>query len=616
MAVVDFFLNHILANPYQPRETEDPEHIKKLALSILADGLMQTPLGRIVDSQGIPINAAGYTMAELAKVGECGARVQLAFGHSRLAAFKFLTDTKNKGYTYMPVQIRNLTDEEMFRMSIRENIDRKDLNPLEEAKAMLRYRDDFGKSSAEIGSLFGLAESSVRNKMRLMGLPEDIRVKLSAGELSEGAARELISLFDLPEKIQNLDKRTWVGATGTRVSVLDFALTGAPADQVHEAISRLIEIEGNNLSEAKWKWDEPFDKALDARIQSETCKGCPLALKRNKADYCLDKACWTARGELKIRARLAAASAVCGIKPQEDLSKNVYYFTELSYRDAEDIRASGCENLRLVYNQYSANRSVSTRVPGYDDMVVMCSRKGQYCTCAQGIEARARLQAAGIDVTKTAAGLRMTAEARTAAATAAAGLRMTAETNPAPATAEDLKDIAGQARRAKKQMTEEVKAMQEDFAKRMATGFMNLNPHVLLRAMQNHFYSQREEWEKAQAEEIIFHACRKVADDLYNLDYNPRINPADALTVLNRFLKQAGLPEMTTRIEDSEPVYETIEQELADPAQSREQLLAGQLNREMLTEFSMPGQLPGETLVEYFTRTDKLDADAEIVTEF
>lgn len=170
-----FELSRIYPNPYQPREAEDPEHVKKIALSIAEKGLLQTPVGRRVDGH-----------------------IQLAFGHSRLAAFRWLVDVQPTSsiegdFTAMPVDVRELSDLQMFELGIAENIARKDLTPVEEAKAMLRYKTEFGKSSEEIGQLFGVNASTARGKMRLVELPEPVQQKLAAGAITEGQARELLT---------------------------------------------------------------------------------------------------------------------------------------------------------------------------------------------------------------------------------------------------------------------------------------------------------------------------------------------------------------------------------------------------------------------------------------
>lgn len=208
-------LDLIGPNPYQPRENEDPEHIRNLAISIAQDGLLQAPAGRWVEG-----------------------RVQLAFGHSRLAAYKFLRDTGNPGFELMPVVIRILSDEDMFRLAISENLQRRDLTPIEEARAMTRYRDEFGKSSVEIGGLFGLSDSAVRNKIRLLKLPQSLQDALRRRDLTEGAARALVPLYDLPAEVRAMAE----DSDELKPSlILEVALSGAAPIQIANLVGRFEE---------------------------------------------------------------------------------------------------------------------------------------------------------------------------------------------------------------------------------------------------------------------------------------------------------------------------------------------------------------------------------------
>lgn len=212
----NFDLNLIDANPWQPRLNEDSDHIANLAASVAEDGLMQVPTARVVDD------------------GHGGKRVQLAFGHSRLAAFRLLRDLQTKltnhvpidfddesalaravaaadralklgaSFDEMPVHIVELDDESMYRFAVSENIQRRDLSPIETAKAMARYRDEFGKKSADIGALFGVNESTVRGTLRLLDLPETMQGKLAAGEMTVGAARKMLSVKHLVGDLNEL----------------------------------------------------------------------------------------------------------------------------------------------------------------------------------------------------------------------------------------------------------------------------------------------------------------------------------------------------------------------------------------------------------------------------
>lgn len=174
-------LRLISDNRYQPRTVDDPEHIEKLARSIAADDLLQKPTARNHGKNGL---------------------CELAFGHSRFKAFEWLRDNwqaqgladRYTGYTVMPVNVEELTDEAMYRFAISENVQRKDLNPIELAAAMKRYRDEFKKTSDEIGELFGVNGATVRGLIRLLDLPEDVRTRVERGEITQGAARKLLTV--------------------------------------------------------------------------------------------------------------------------------------------------------------------------------------------------------------------------------------------------------------------------------------------------------------------------------------------------------------------------------------------------------------------------------------
>lgn len=223
MNIEYFDIGLIQGNPYQPRELLDVEHIRRLADSIRADGLLQIPVGRY------PVDPA-FAAHE----------VELAFGHSRLAAFKLLA-AEDQAYCTMPVDIQDLDEEAMFRTAITENLQRRDLTPIEQAKAMLVYRQVFGKTSAEIGALFGIHESAVRNKMRLVELPEMAQQALEEGKLTEGGARKLLSLKgvvkdELVDAITaHVITTSYDKPSQMTAYVMDSALQDARAKQLHAA---------------------------------------------------------------------------------------------------------------------------------------------------------------------------------------------------------------------------------------------------------------------------------------------------------------------------------------------------------------------------------------------
>jgi len=179
-------LELIKPNPYQTRDHEDPAHIKNLAMSIAEQTMLQIPSARIHPDAGVSMDPDV---------------VQLAFGHSRLAAYKFLRDTGNLGFETMPLNLVEMDDLQMFEAAVAENRERKDLTPIEEAKAMLVYRDQFSKTSDEIGKLFHLSDSAVRGKLRLLDLPVEIQGMVGK-TLTEGAAREVLTYESLPDTVK------------------------------------------------------------------------------------------------------------------------------------------------------------------------------------------------------------------------------------------------------------------------------------------------------------------------------------------------------------------------------------------------------------------------------
>lgn len=178
-------IDKIDPNPWQPREAEDPEVVAELAADIKRNTLLQIPIARRVDG-----------------------RVQIAFGHTRLAAFKLNQEP------CMPLIIRELDDLQMFEMGNAENIRRRDLNPIEKARAMEQYMREFGKTSVEAGTFFGMSEEAVRGNVRLLNLAPEAQRSLKEGKITITTARSILSMQKIaaPEVIaktvQKLEKGT------------------------------------------------------------------------------------------------------------------------------------------------------------------------------------------------------------------------------------------------------------------------------------------------------------------------------------------------------------------------------------------------------------------------
>lgn len=166
-------------NPYQPRQAEDPAAVAEIAASIRKNGLMQVPTARLV-------------------VG----RYQLAFGHTRLAAFKL------NGEECMPLIIRELDDLQMFELGVSENIKRRDLNPIEQAKAMKLYMEEFEKNSVETGEFFNVSPEKVRSSVRLLNLPKSLQSGVADGTITQNNARRLLTIQRVaPQEVKEVARQ-------------------------------------------------------------------------------------------------------------------------------------------------------------------------------------------------------------------------------------------------------------------------------------------------------------------------------------------------------------------------------------------------------------------------
>ena len=171
-------------NPYQMRQIEDPLVVAELAENIARNTLLQPPTVRPADTP--------YDMT-----------YELAFGHTRLAAFKLLASQGKVEFGQIPCFVKYLDDLQMFEMAVAENIKRRNLNPVETGAAMQTYMEQFGKTSAETGEFFNVDEATVRGTVRLLKLPEAAKAKLAAGEITMGAARQLLVLVRVaPDSIE------------------------------------------------------------------------------------------------------------------------------------------------------------------------------------------------------------------------------------------------------------------------------------------------------------------------------------------------------------------------------------------------------------------------------
>ncbi len=151
---------------YQPRRDMDPAALQELADSIRQQGVMQPVVVRPV--------AEG--------------RFELIAGERRWRATQMAELDK------IPAIIRDVPDEAAIAMALIENIQRENLNPIEEAFALQRLQDEFGLTQAQVAEAVGKSRTTITNLLRLIGLTEDVRLMLEHGDLEMGHGRAMLTL--------------------------------------------------------------------------------------------------------------------------------------------------------------------------------------------------------------------------------------------------------------------------------------------------------------------------------------------------------------------------------------------------------------------------------------
>jgi ParB family chromosome partitioning protein len=167
-------ISQIRANPFQPRREFRPEELRELEDSLRSTGLLQP-----ITVRRAP-NGGGY---------------ELAAGERRLRA------ATNIGWKDIPANVRDFDDQELLAVALVENLQRADLNPIEEAQGYSRLVSEFGLTHSAVATVVGKDRSTVANMLRLLQLPAIIRTMVQSSTLSLGHARALLSLGNESEMV-------------------------------------------------------------------------------------------------------------------------------------------------------------------------------------------------------------------------------------------------------------------------------------------------------------------------------------------------------------------------------------------------------------------------------
>lgn len=216
---------------YQPRRDMQPEALEELAESIKSQGIMQPIVVRLLSKD----------------------RYEIIAGERRWRASQLA------GLDSVPALIREVPDETAAAMALIENLQREDLNPMEEALAMVRLQKEFELTHAEIARLVGKSRTTITNLLRLTGLREEVQKLLENGDIEMGHARALLGL---PPEQQS-------SAASTVVS------RGLSVRQTEALVRKLVEEKASDKS-------KPAEKDPDTlKLQDELSEriGSPVAIQ-------------------------------------------------------------------------------------------------------------------------------------------------------------------------------------------------------------------------------------------------------------------------------------------------------------------------------------------------
>jgi ParB family transcriptional regulator, chromosome partitioning protein len=230
-------LDQMVAGVYQPRKRMDEGALYELAESIKAQGVMQPILVRKIASGGYEIIA----------------------GERRFRAAKLA------GLTEVPVLVRDVSDQNAAAMALIENMQREDLNPLEEAIGLQRLIKEFGLTHEQAAQSVGRSRSAASNLLRLLNLAEPVQTMLVAGDLEMGHARALLSLdraAQITAANQISAKKMSVREAESLVKKIgaDFSLVSQkPTKEKSRDIKRLEE-----------EWSDLLTAQVEIRIKKQT----------------------------------------------------------------------------------------------------------------------------------------------------------------------------------------------------------------------------------------------------------------------------------------------------------------------------------------------------------
>ena len=235
-------LRQLQAGKYQPRTRMDEGSLYELAESIKAQGVMQPILVRPV--------APG--------------RYEIIAGERRMRAAKLA------GLDEVPVLVREVPDEAAAAMALIENIQREDLNPLEEAQGLKRLTDEFGLTHEQAAQSVGRSRSAASNLLRLLNLTEPVQQMLMAGDIDMGHARALLPL----EGAQQILSATEIVAKKLSVREAERLVARAGTTTGRQTpLLRAKNEKGRDLQRIEQELSDTLTAAVEVRVKKRTKHG-------------------------------------------------------------------------------------------------------------------------------------------------------------------------------------------------------------------------------------------------------------------------------------------------------------------------------------------------------
>ncbi len=222
--IIQLHLDDVIPNRFQPREVFDDQALKELAVSIKEHGVIQPIIVR--------------------KIGE---KYEIIAGERRYKASSLV------GKTTIPAIVKNFDDKESSKVALIENLQRRDLSPIEEARTYQKILDIDDLTQEQLAKTMGKSQSSVANKLRLLSLPEEIQQALLKEQISERHARSLINLSDRSKQLTLLEE------------IVEKRL---PVREVDERIKRMNE-ESNLINTNIAEVNTPsFEAQINSQVQA------------------------------------------------------------------------------------------------------------------------------------------------------------------------------------------------------------------------------------------------------------------------------------------------------------------------------------------------------------